>query len=245
MKSVIKNLQNIGIFTSGLVAHHYGSKLLDLKESLEENKLQAERDAKLDEIATGVKKLTDNCGNIESNKNHINESNMDKFHQLLNKATDKGKNVLDSLDKYSSNSDSVNKDSLHKEVRDMVSVTDKINNLLEEVRKGNGGKGNNLMPSAKDLYSYLDNLSLLEEGALLHILLFCIIMLTVFNIFVILFSNEIIKYFNLEDRYPSLYNLLLLRYKLQRYYLMWNIFILFILCMGGVCINILVIYSLN
>lgn len=99
MKNVIKNLQNLGLFTSGIVAHLYGSKLLDHKETLEESKLQAQIDAKIDEIAKGLKKLTENCDNIQSNKDGIIETILGKFNQLLNKANDKGKSVLDYLSK--------------------------------------------------------------------------------------------------------------------------------------------------
>nr|YP_009763303.1 hypothetical protein [Metarhizium rileyi]QIS49082.1 hypothetical protein [Metarhizium rileyi] len=124
----------------------------------------------------------------------------------------------------------------------MLSVTEKINKLLDSFNNGSG-KGNNFMP--KGLYDYLNNMSLLEEAYLLHILLFLVLMLTVFNILVALFSNEIIKYFNLEEKYPSLYAFFKLRIKFKRYYLIWNISILFIICLGGIGINILAIYCLN
>ena len=100
----------------------------------------------------------------------------------------------------------------------MLSVTEKINKLLDSFNNGSG-KGNNFMPNLKDLYDYLNNMSLLEEASLLHILLFLVIMVTVFNILVALFSNEIIKYFNLEQKYPSLDAFFKLRIKFQRYYL--------------------------
>lgn len=224
MKNIFKQMQNLGLFSSGIVAHHYGSKLLDHKENLEESKIQAERDTKLDEIATNIKLLKDNCSSISKNDSFKNNSelsadNISSLQEQLKIAEDKSKSVLDSLNKFSSNSDfSSNKENLHKEVSDMLSVTEKINKLLDGFSKGSG-EGNNFMPSLNGLYDYLNNMSLLEEASLLHILLFLVIILTVFNILVALFSNEIIKYFDLEQKYPSLDAFFKLRIKFQRYYL--------------------------
>lgn len=226
MKNIFKQMQNLGLFASGIVAHHYGSKLLDLKDNLDESKIQAERDAKLDEIATNIKLLKDNCSSISkkdsfNNNTEVSDDNISSLQEQLKVAEYKSKSVLDSLNKFDSNSDlSSNKENLHKEVSDMLSVTEKIKKLLDGFSDSKGsGKGNNFMPSLNSLYDYLNNMSLLEEASLLHILLFLVIMLTVFNILVALFSNEIIKYFDLEQKYPSLNAFFKLRIKFQRYYL--------------------------
>jgi hypothetical protein len=65
-------------------------------------------------------------------------------------------------------------------------------------------------------------------------------LVTIVNILGIFFGNEIIKYFDLEVKFPRLSNFFKLRAKLQRFYLMWNILILFVLCIGAIGINILV-----
>ena len=52
--------------------------------------------------------------------------------------------------------------------------------------------------------TYLDSLPLLQEAALLHILLFIIILLTLSNIFGSLFANELLNYFDLENKFPFL-----------------------------------------
>lgn len=118
---------------------------------LEESKIQAERDTKLDEIATN-KLLKDNCSSISKNNSFKNNSelsadNISSLQEQLKTAEDKSKSVLDSLDKFSSNSDfSSNKENLHKEVSGMLSATEKINKLLDGFSKGSG-EGNNFMPS--------------------------------------------------------------------------------------------------
>ncbi len=88
-------------------------------------------------------------------------------------------------------------------------------------------------------YSYLDGLSLHQEGALFNIFVLLVILVTIFSILGVFFGNEIIKYFDLENKYPKLSTFFKVRAKLQRYYLMWNIFILLSLCIFGLFINIL------
>ena len=90
------------------------------------------------------------------------------------------------------------------------------------------------------LINYLDSLTLLQEGGLFHIMIFSTILVIIFDILGIFFGNEIIKYFNIENKFPSLSNFFKLRAELQRYYLMWNITLLFVLCIGALGINILV-----
>ena len=89
------------------------------------------------------------------------------------------------------------------------------------------------------LYQYLDTLTLQQEGALFNIIILLTIFFTLFSILGIFFGNEIIKYFKLENKYTWLSKFLLIRAKFQRYYLMWNILVLFFLCILGLGINLL------
>nr|WVH38309.1 LAGLIDADG endonuclease [Trametes meyenii] len=91
-------------------------------------------------------------------------------------------------------------------------------------------------------FDFLDTLSLLEESALLHILIFIFLLLCIFNFISVFFGNEIIKYFKLEERFPKLELYFKLRTKFQRYYLMWNIFTMLVVCIIGIGINLLVLY---
>ena len=88
-----------------------------------------------------------------------------------------------------------------------------------------------------NIYDYLDSLTLLEESSLLHIFMFSIILLILTGT---LLSNEIIKYFNIEDKYPSISTFLKIRSKYQRYYLIWNVFSLFIICIMGIGVNLMI-----
>ena len=78
-------------------------------------------------------------------------------------------------------------------------------------------------PSLEAYYNFLDSLTLLEEAAFLHILYIFLILSMIMNIYSAFFANEIINYFNLEEKYPKLNKFFNLRLQFQRYYLIVNL----------------------
>jgi hypothetical protein len=68
-----------------------------------------------------------------------------------------------------------------------------------------------------------------------------VVTITVLNIYSVVFSNEILRIFNIEEKYPRLQKFLTLRRTYQKYYLsVYGImFIIFTLFIGG--LNILTI----
>ena len=85
-------------------------------------------------------------------------------------------------------------------------------------------------------------MTLLQESALLHIIIYIYILATVFNILGIFFGNEVIKYFELENKYPKLHIFFKLRAKFQRYYLFLIFFTLFLVCALGIFLDFLVFF---
>ena len=67
-------------------------------------------------------------------------------------------------------------------------------------------------------------------------------MVTIINIFSALFANEIIKYFNLENRFPRLSLFFKIRLTLQKYYLIWSAFVLMVVCIFAIIINTVSLY---
>ena len=98
---------------------------------------------------------------------------------------------------------------------------------------------NKLVSVINRLYEYLDTLSILQESSILHILLFTVLTVTVFNILSVLFGFELIKYFKVEERMPKLAGFFRLRAQFQRYYLIWNVSIIFTVCLFGIIVNLL------
>ena len=108
----------------------------------------------------------------------------------------------------------------------MNQIIEIINRLLgvhinEEVEKEflNNEK-NKFVSGLTGLNDYLNSLSILEVSALFHILGSLLILITAFNILSVFFSNEIIKFFNLESKYPKLAKFFHLRRLFQKYNLL-------------------------
>ena len=112
-----------------------------------------------------------------------------------------------------------------KDIKEQLSEVLKAQDEIQKFLEDWNNSGKNFLPdiSFKDLYQYLDTLTLLQEVSLLHILMFCVLIFTVINILSVLFGNEIIRFLDLEKRFPKLAKIIQLRRKLQRYYLILSI----------------------
>ena len=93
-------------------------------------------------------------------------------------------------------------------------------------------------------FSYLDTLSMGEEALFLNIIFDIVMLLTALNITSVFFGNELIKYLEIEKRFPKLSKVMRLRTIYQRYYLAWSMFIFIIanllsifLCVTGFILN--------
>lgn len=104
------------------------------------------------------------------------------------------------------------------------------------------GKGNSSQfLDLSILQTYLDSLGLIEVSAFFHISVLLLIMLITFNILTVFFSNEIIRYFSLKEKYPKLNSFFRLRQTYQRYYLMLNIIAMFIICLLVISLDLLIL----
>lgn len=129
------------------------------------------------------------------------------------------------------------------ETSDMCNHMKGILEKVAELEKvlGYSDTKSKLLDSFSDLYKYLDSISLLQETALFNILLLLLILLSLFNIFSALFGNEVIKYFKLEERLPKLASLFRLRTNLQKYSILWSALTLFVGCIFGVIVNLILL----
>ena len=177
--------------------------------------------------------------------NHRGAFNANQYHQqLLEKTINANTNVKTAIEKLNQNNipDWTNTDAyneftsyLTKAAKELDAATDLIQELIKK------STNSNFLPNSNQLFEILNNLTLLQEASLLHIIFFSIIILSIINILGALFGNEVINYFKLEDRFPRLSIFFKVRGVFQRYYLMWSIFILFSVCIAGICINLLLI----
>ena len=231
---VLDTLKETGKILLTIIVSHYVGKSMDAKDNAEQAK-------QILENKNALLKLS-------SEKNEESE-NVRPFVENINK------NIV-KLENYYKNSDSNNTTSNVIEEINTNAISEKnfinhilksLNNYSSELNKFLESLSSNTNNFISDfninkLYEYLDSITLLQESALINILIFILILITVFNIITSMFANEIIKYFNIETKYPKLTNILKLRITLQKYYFMWSTFSLFMICLVGIAINMFTFY---
>lgn len=229
--------------SAAVVAHHYGSQLLDRNNTAKAEQAQTQRDEqitrvenKLDNVEKQVSELSNKVNGDQTIPSDDGQFLAHKFSSIK-----ESKNSIENVMQNSTITEE-QKSAVVESMNKMATDYEEIKKVLEKFI-GGGSDGNKLFSDYFEVfYAYLDSLTLLEESALLHILLFIFLLLTCFNILVVFFGNEFIKYFDLENKYPKLHLFFKLRVTYQRYYLIWNIFLLFFVCISGICINLLVFY---
>jgi hypothetical protein len=220
MNLSLKNIVIAIIALGGTVlAHHIGGKIYCYHSTKEAEKTDAIINQNvLDRLKTIEEKVEKGFENqdIVVQANKIAQNCNDKMNSLT---TNMENNQAEAI----------------KDAENVQNCIKELTDLLSSINNNNFKFSLNL----DSYYAYLDSLSLLEEAALLHIFIFLFILLTLFNLISILFVNEIIKYFKLEDK-PYLNKVLTLRLKFQKYYLIWNFIILILICLGALFLNLFI-----
>ena len=233
-------LLTIMVGAAGVAGHHFGSKVLDSPNIKQEEILQNNRTAQLNRLQTKVDglntRMEDLCSKIDNNQTISSEDGStitDKI-SAFNKLKEQLEGVV--------NNTSLNEEQKSKAVETLEKMANDyevIGKIVEKITTG-GNDGQKLVSNFVEIfYAYLDSLTLLQESAFIHILIYIIILFSIYNILAVLFGNEIIKYF---AKYPKLNIFFKLRAKFQRYYLLWHISCLFVICLFGIFLDLLVFY---
>ena len=124
-------------------------------------------------------------------------------------------------------------------VNDKVNiVNDKLDNIIDSATKGKS----NFLPDLdfyNQLRDYFDSIPISQVCNIVDISIFIMVIIVIVEIIAILFGNELIKYYDLENKYPKLGIFFKTRARLQKYVLMWNFFTIFAFCLAGILLNIL------
>ena len=257
MQRLMNQIKSSVGFIAGGVTTHFISKALEIKNTQIEKEAQLIRDQKIDQIADSVNMLKDQCTDLKTscdsllavinNTTIFNEPSDKVIQEMSDKATDT-QELGNTLNQLMENKASISDQGVEQQVIDFFTKLQANSNELREFvdqineKINSEGLNKNFIGNFNLDYftTYLDSLSLLQEAALIHILLFIIILLTLINIFASLFANELLNYFDLEHKFPSISGFLKLRAKFQKYYLSWNIFFLLILIIAAIFLNIFI-----
>lgn len=180
-----------------------------------------------------IKELIDK---VENCKQEISSKDTETAVEAISTIKEKSQ-ILNELIQNSGNDSLISKTKFDFEA--LEGSIKKVEKIINKYISNDGT--NKFLPDFNVLYEYLDTLSLLQVSAFLHIIIFLILILTLVNIVASLFGNEIIKFFNLENKYPKLDKFFKLRAQFQKYYLMWNVSLMFIVCICSIGINLIVL----
>ena len=264
MQNLIKHIRTSLSFVAGSVTTHFISKALDHQKTQSEQIAQMERDRTMESLKESADILKDKANvlqnscdrliprlNNDTTTNNISEELAQKISQKAKDTQEIGEN-LDKLIENNSLSDPNVLQQVSNGFKKIQANSKELQDFVDQVYKHffpplhlkgvGGGDDKKFIENFNldSLYAYLDSLSLLQESALIHVLLFIIIFLTLINIFAALFANEILKYFDLENKYPSISSFLKLRAKFQKFYLTWNILFLLFLILAAILLNIFI-----
>ena len=128
-----------------------------------------------------------------------------------------------------------------KENSTLKNIIDIIKNSIE------GGTGNNFISIdiASHINSYKDFLSTLtleQTGALANILCAMVILFCLITLISIFFSDILLTYFKIAEKYPKIGRIIKLRHQFQKFYFIWNSLLIFIAIFTIIFINILSFY---
>nr|YP_010990999.1 LAGLIDADG homing endonuclease [Pappia fissilis]WOX61272.1 LAGLIDADG homing endonuclease [Pappia fissilis] len=237
----IENLNKIGLFIGGGIGYHIIDRGMTYLDNKAEAISQSVRDEKLDHLVGSVETIKNEARihfNVlkECSEAYVNRPNgvsvsKEVMLQELSSIKDNTKSIMEQL--LELGPQNWDKTTAYEECKDVLV---RIDNLVKIIQ--NDDQINKFSFDFSQFYVYLDSLTFLQESCLLHIIMFFVLIFTVINILSVLFGNEIIRYFKLEERFPRLSLFFKLRITFQRYYLMWNVFILFVVCLSGICIDI-------
>lgn len=218
MKNLTNLLRQVGLFGGGVLGHYYGNKLLDSKNDQVEAELQESRDQILNDINERTLKIGDRLSQLHDKVN-IDQKMMNLENQkILKDHLDKIRDNVDNIKSVIENTNSLTpvQDAIKSHRDQIVKSGDSIEKIINDVFS-NKFIGENLITT---IHNYLDTLTLLELSSLFNSVILMTLLLTSFSILSIFFGNELIRYFDLEKKYPSLSKILKVRSTLQRYYLM-------------------------
>lgn len=237
-------LRNVAYVSGGVLTRHYGGKVLDNIDNYRNKYKQLPEQNENNLILDNLIELKEQVNGLENSINNLNEDQK-KSIELNDELVQKMNEVGDDVNKLNEAKNMVIESPASPEIKALVN--ERINNVtkstdgLKEIIDRIFKEGDKFISDLNldKIYEFLDSLTLLQESALLHIVFFTAIILTLLSIIGIFLSNEIIKYFDLENKFPWLSSYLKLRSKFQRFYLILYTLILFIICIVGIGLNIL------
>lgn len=187
--------------------------------------------------------------------NQVEKANLESIQSQLETSKVKIESTVEKINALSNEGNSVSKsdfENLTKQVNEeMTNSTSLINRAIEMYKEkinkfidGNDNFLKNFFDFIEQWTSTLNDLTLHQLAALTHLLAAIFIFTCLFSVIVIIYGDILLKYLNIEDRYPRIGSFIKLRRKFQQFYLFINLFLIIITLLAIIFINLYALYIL-
>jgi hypothetical protein len=192
-----------------------GSTIDDVKTDLFATKLKA-AEAKLDMLIKNAQHQVDKLSAIDPNSLGADTDTKNHVVELINQAREGGKTI--------------------NEIIDLVS---KRNNFISD-----SSFINTFKKLLEDWNNFISSLSIEQLGALAHFLATFLVLWCVFSIAIIVYSDILIKYFKLEEKYPKIAKFIKIRRMFQQFYLFFNFSLIIIISLAVIYVDCIVLFRI-
>ena len=181
---------------------------------------------------------------MENLKNEADLRELETISSKLEENQLKMEHKAESLNNVKSEDEFINHaKNFSAEVKSSQNILDRAIELLSQNKTKFRDDWNSFIDSIKELsneyYNFLETLTLYELGSLANLLAAFFTLLCVISLISIIYSNKIITYLNLENRFPKLAKIIQYRQKLQNYYLFMNFLFIVITLVAVIYVNFL------
>lgn len=174
---------------------------------------------------------------------------MDNSINFINKSVKSLNNLSEKLKSVNSNSTVENvtnkvieeiNNTVSEQVKKIIDGNCVLKNFLDTFINSPSNSETNKFLGNFDFHNFLSGMSTLELGAVVHISASLFILFSLGSIISIIFGDELIKLFKLEEKYPRLARFIEIRRKFRFYYLIWNFFLIILVLFALIYVNLLV-----
>jgi phage pi2 protein 07 len=153
----------------------------------------------------------------------IYEQNIDKLHGSFASSSNNSGSTTDSIINQAENTSSGSINNLNNNLINIYNK-DSIRDQIEKIYN--------------DYFNWMQSLSLIKQGAVIHFIIFLILFLNLFSLITIFYGESLIKYFKLEEKYPRLAKFIQFRRKFQQFHYFTSVLIMVIFLIIGLLFNL-------
>jgi hypothetical protein len=215
MKKFIKDFGTcLGIFSGAITINDYLNKKSALATELEAAKAELAKVTKLAEATELDRKI--DMSALKLKVNNLS-SDLSESYKIFNQAVD------EKFKKGDTETYNFLKQKAQEGFGKVTNGDEELKKLLDYLSKKDKFIGDDIFGKyehfLENFRNYLSTLSIEQTFSFLHIIFFITMILLVYNIAIIFYSDLIIKYLSIENRYPKFSRFIEIRRKFQRYYM--------------------------